>query len=102
MDGQQFVDAVRVAVRDSAVSGTLALLQQPPGRRPSAALRNNAAWYASLSESDRDRLASIMQEVVDQAVFGLLCVIDGVRAIEDGPTKGTFELTYVGEKTTLL
>jgi hypothetical protein len=29
------------------------------------------------------------------ATFGALCIIDGVRAIEDGPDKGEYEIFYV-------
>ena len=39
---------------------------------------------------------------MDQAVFGFLCVLDGVRAVENGPDKGTFELRYLKDGSVLL
>jgi hypothetical protein len=102
MEGQEFVNAIKLAVRDAAISGALSLLERPPGRQPSASLLENADWYASLSESERQKLLNIIQGAVDQAVFGFLCVIDGVRAIEDGAEKGRLELRHINEKETLL
>jgi hypothetical protein len=37
-----------------------------------------------------------VKAAVDKAVFGFFCVLDGVRAIEDGRLGGALELRYVG------
>jgi hypothetical protein len=39
MNKQEFVDVVRLVVRDRAASGTMGLLQRPPGRRPAEDLQ---------------------------------------------------------------
>ena len=39
-------------------------------------------------------LSKVIELLVHAGVFGLLSVIDGVRAIEDGSKKGRFELSY--------
>jgi hypothetical protein len=41
-------------------------------------------------------------DAVNRAVFGFLCVIDGVRAIEHGADKGSLELRYVKNGSVLL
>jgi hypothetical protein len=39
----------------------------------------------------------------ESAVFGVMCVLDGVRAIESGSEKGDLELYYVkGDRKILL
>jgi hypothetical protein len=102
MDGQDFVEVIKVVVRDSAISSTLNALERPAGRRPSLESKENAAWYASLDEEERRRLADVVKAAVDHAVFGFLCVIDGVRAIENDAQKGRLELRYIKGSTTIL
>ena len=53
-----------------------------------------SAWFNGLGEVDQAFVARIVRQAADEAVFGFLCVLDGVRAIEDGPVKGDFELRY--------
>ena len=102
MDSQEFVDAIKLVVRDAAVSGTLRVLQQVPGRRPTAEVTENSVWYQSLNDQQRARLSSIVRHAGDQAVFGFLCVMDGVRAIENGKEKGHLELLHIKDKATIL
>jgi hypothetical protein len=102
MDSRQFVDIIRVVVRDSAVSDTLTFLQKPTGRRPDQERLKGSGWYNSLDKDQQGIVANIIKDAVDRAVFGLLCVLDGVRAVEDGPIKGHFELRYVKTNVTVL
>ena len=48
-------------------------------------------------------LKEVLSEAAESAVFGFLCILDGVRVIEDVTDKGTLELYFVksGEKTQL-
>ena len=102
MDSQEFIDAVKLAVRDSAVSEILGILSSPPGRRPKQEITEMSAWYNSLDMDQRRMVAGVIKEAADSAVFGFLCVLDGVRAVEDSPHKGHFELRYVKDGVTLL
>jgi hypothetical protein len=102
MDGKQFVDLLRVLVRDGAASEELDVLRSPPGGRPPTDLQERSAWYNSLHDDQKRILASIILDVADRAVFGFLCVLDGVRSIEDGPDKGRLELRYVKDDSILL
>src|SRR5690348_8881340 len=98
MNSEQFVNMLRTVVRDSAVSEELSVLQSPPGRQPAAALLQRSQWYLSLSEEQKELLSSIIGDVADRAVFGVLCVLDGARAIEDCQEKGRLELRYIKDE----
>lgn len=58
-------------------------------------------WYNSLSDENKQMVLSMMEEAVDSALFGLLCVIDGIRTIEESEEKTTFQVLSIrdGEKT---
>ena len=101
MDSQQFVELLRTLVRDSAASEELSILQDPPGKRPSPDVQERSKWYHSLDENQKRILSSVILDVADRAVFGFLCVLDGVRAIENS-NRGRLELRYVNDKATLL
>jgi hypothetical protein len=102
MNSHEFVAVIRRTVRDSAVDGEIQVLEHPPGRRPPAEVIAQSKWYKSLDDEARKMLASIIASAVDMSVFGFLCVLDGVRVVEDGPNKGAFELRYVKDSETLL
>jgi hypothetical protein len=102
-DSQKFVDALKTVVRDGAASDELSVLRTPPGRRPASELVEQSAWYSSLDNVQKRILSSIILDVAHAAVFGVLCVLDGVRAIENNPDRGRLQLYYVKkEKATLL
>jgi hypothetical protein len=102
MNSHEFIDGVRKIVRDGAAAETLRVLQKVPGRRPSDELRERSEWYNSLGDEQKRVLSSILLDAVDRAVFGFLCVLDGVRAIESDADKGKLELRYVKNDSVLL
>jgi hypothetical protein len=109
MDSQDFVDSIKEAVRDAAIADTLSVLENPVGRKTIQETRDMAEWYKSLDENQKRLLLKIITKSVDLSVFGILCVIDGSRSIEDRSTggssggRGVFELNYVkdGQSVTL-
>lgn len=102
MDSRQFINALRVVVRDGAVSEEFSVLKKPPGRRPPENLKEISAWYNTLDDEQKRILSVVLCDVVDRAVFGFLCVLDGVRAIENDADKGRLELRYVKNGSVLL
>lgn len=100
MKREEFVNAIKATVRDTAVTGSLALLNEPPGRKPHPELLGLSDWFKRLSDDDKKMLEMVLRLNADAAVFGFLAVLDGERAIEDTLEKGEFELFYVrdGEK----
>ena len=99
MNESEFVAAIRLVVEKSAVEDCLNTYREPPGRNPSAELVQLSKWYETLSETDQSMVRKAMQDVAQAAVFGFFCVLDGVRAIEDGPHKGSLELWHAKNDT---
>lgn len=94
MSPEEFVEAVRDVVMESAVNGTISVFKSPPGRRPASELVELSRWYLSLREEDRNMVRRVLAFGVRDAVFGLFCVIDGVRQIEPEGPKGDLELVF--------
>ena len=94
LNRQRFVDALRIAVQDQAATGTINLLSRPPGRKPAEELVALSAWFTGLALQDRQNVERVIEMAAADATFGILCVLDGVRAIEDRPDKGTLDLRY--------
>lgn len=102
MNSQEFVKIVKDVVRDSAINDIISVTENPPGRKPSQHLKTRSEWYKTLSDEQKEIVRAIVSDSVDTALFGLLCVIDGVRAIDDSPEKGTLELFYSKGEAQLL
>lgn len=56
-------------------------------------------WYKSLPNEDKTIMHQTISDAVDEAVFGFLCVIDGVRSISSRDEANSLEL-YHANKTT--
>lgn len=93
MKPEHFVQSLKSECRDSAVTDCIASFQSPPGRRPDQALLQLSQWFRSLQPSDREFVIQAMRSVADATLFGVLCVIDGVRTIESEPEKASFTLS---------
>lgn len=103
MNQEEFIAAVKIAVHDSSIRGMMELLTAPPGRRPRAKLKRNSEWFKSLPETERQRVEEIITDTVHFTLFNFLCVLDGVKVIEDTSEKGILQLNFIknGEKTHL-
>lgn len=104
MTQDEFVDALRQYARDAAAKQTLAAISNPPGRRPAADLVALAQWLNALPPDDADAVRRVADLVAHSAVFGVLAILDGARAIEPPGAKGTFELVHIspqGVRSTL-
>ncbi|HKQ35903.1 MAG TPA: hypothetical protein VJT11_11405 [Nitrospiraceae bacterium] len=102
MNSTEFVEAIKVYVRNAAVEDTKANLERPPGRRVPPDIKKRSIWYNQLPDADLEHVHSAISTAVHQALFGFFAVLDGARAIEDGPDKGRLELIYVGNQRVLL
>jgi hypothetical protein len=99
----EFVKSVKAEACDSAVDTLMEILDNPPGRRPDERLVALAAWYRQLSSADKECLHQTITRTAHVAVFGVLAILDGVRAVEGLGPKGEFELYYVkGSQRVLL
>ena len=102
MNNREFVEAVKHEVRDSAVEGVLQNYAQPAGRAPRRELVETSHWYNSLDETGKMMVGRIIRESVDEAIFGLLCVLDGVRNIEDDERRGDLKLLWAKDDQLVL
>jgi hypothetical protein len=102
MDAEEFIDAIKSWVRNQAIKDVIHQLVSPSGRLVPENVKRRAEWYRNLNDSDREMLREVVAEATDSAIFGLLCMIDGVRVIENTYEKGKFELYFVKEGKKLL
>lgn len=102
MDSEKFVSIIREVVRNSAIEDTIENIKDPPGRRVSESELVRSNWFNALSDKDQDSVRSVVEDAVDEAIFGMLSVLDGTRAIEDGDDKGTLTLVYENKRKVLL
>lgn len=94
MNGQEFVGALKKVVVSSAVKSVTENLEEPPGRSPAERLILMSEFYKQLNQEQKDVVITIIKEAVETTAFGLLCVLDGVRAIENPGDKGVLALYY--------
>ena len=103
MTPEDFISALKAAVHDSAIHGIRETLEHPAGRKPTASDVELSDWYHALARTEKEKVMRVVQRAVHASVFGFLCVLDGVRAIEDSQQKGELQLYYVrdGARTLL-
>lgn len=97
MSPSEFVDAIKTEVRDAASSATIAQLRAPTGRKPTDDLKRLSEWFNQLSEEDQQTVGEVAAMVSHNAVFGFLCILDGVRPIQEGYQAGELRLEFVGD-----
>jgi hypothetical protein len=94
MNKEEFIAALKVAVHDSTIKGMKSVLDSPPGRKPHKKTKEISLWFNSLPEEDKQQVDEIIKQTVHASIFGILSVLDGVRAIESTPEKGNLELIF--------
>jgi hypothetical protein len=101
MDADNFIEYIKKHIRDSSVQETISILEKPPGRRPPQKIKELSSWFHAMTAEDKEKLKEVITEAIDSSLFGFLCALDGVRAIEDSENKGRLELYYnkYNEKT---
>lgn len=95
MTKKQFVDALVEVALEHVVSGEVSILLDPPGRVPASDLVARSEWFRELSEDDQSMVVDSMQSAAYGVLHRVLCVLDGVAALESGPNKGTLILSYL-------
>jgi hypothetical protein len=102
MTQKYFIEIVRRVVQQQAVSDILENLENPPGRQPPERIKKLSLFYKQLDKDQQANLKDILNEATEMTLFGMFCVIDGVRSIESGESKGALELWYRKGETTIL
>ena len=94
MTKRAFVGTLAQVALDNAISGEVRVLRDPPGRRPSLDLSARSEWFLGLGDDDRTMVVEAMRAAGYGVLHSVLCVLDGVAAIDAGPNKGTLTLLY--------
>lgn len=95
MDSNEFIQVLKTAVIHNVEMDIIKIYTHPPKRKKISAKEQDIAdWYDQLSEKEKSYVLNLIREGAVSAVFGFLCVLDGVRAIEDGGEKGNLKLYY--------
>ena len=95
MTPEEFIIKIRQVVYESAINGTLSVIQKPPGRRPPENLVVLSQWFMQLPDTDKKIFQRAIALAAHQATFAMLAVLDGVRQIDEAPLKGTLELRHI-------
>ncbi|MFN7942391.1 MAG: hypothetical protein U0X73_12400 [Thermoanaerobaculia bacterium] len=103
MTPEEFVEALKIHARDASVANTLKRIAAPQVRNPSAERVEMAQWYQSLNDNARRILGEVIRMAAHDAVFGALCILDGVRVVTPVETRGSFLLFHdlSGQQTRL-
>lgn len=103
MNAENFVESIKISVIESAIRTMNQYFTEPPGRKPDTFLKDISVWFNGMSESDKEMVQKIVTQAVQTSVFGFLCVLDGVRAIENTADKGQLLLYFEkhGQRTLL-
>ena len=80
---EKFILQLIKHVRESSLYALKTNLLKPSGRKPREKDLLLSKWYTSLSDSDREYCNSVICESIDEAIFGLLCILDRVRILDD-------------------
>jgi len=94
MHSKEFIETIKIVVEEASIKGIQENLNKPVGRHPDQKLIELSRWFNSLSLEGKSMVSKIIKESVEMSVFGFLCVLDGVRPIEDDEEKGKLELFY--------
>ena len=102
MNQIEFISAINNSVLKSSVESVKSILIKPAGRNPNKDLLSLSAWYNALDEVNKSLVDNVISMTSDMTTFGFLCVLDGVRPIEDGFEKGVLKLIYQKENTEVI
>jgi hypothetical protein len=91
---RRFVENLARVTLDASVSGELRVLKQPPGRQPHVDDLARSEWFNGLDDDDQAMVADVMRQTAYAVLHSVLCVLDGVATIVEGPDKGMLRLVH--------
>jgi len=98
---ESFMEKIVEHVYKKAVSGTIKVIESPPGRNPSPSLVKLAEWYSDLDDEGKEQVRRVAIEAADSALFGLFAAFDGIRNIgfegEVTVTEGDYNMSANSE-----
>ena len=98
MQATTFVGRLKQVAGEAAVADVLSQLTRPAGRRPTPEVAARSDWFCGLSRTDKAQVEAVIAEAARAALFGVLCALDGSRAIVERDDGGALELRYRDNK----
>jgi hypothetical protein len=98
----EFVSALVSSVFDSTVKGVVSSLESPPGRSPHGRAVIMHEWFVGLAPADQRFVGEVVRDAAHSALFGVLCVLDGVRVIDAAPHVDLALTASSGEERSIL
>lgn len=95
MNAEQFIDGIKIFLRDNKKKRFLKHFENLPGRNPHKKDIFISEGIKKLDTESRKLLEAVIDESIDSTIFSFLCILDHVRFIEDVGEKTTFELYAV-------
>ena len=102
MKSEEFVSALKIAIRERGCEALINFLKDPTGRSPRKADIENSNWYNNLDASDQDYVKRIILKTIDFSIFQMLCILDHVSFIDDSEEKTTWKLYAIKDEETNL
>jgi len=93
MTKEDFVKTVRFLLKEQGKEELIDEIENPPGRFPKPEKKELAEWFVGLDETSKKYITKIIDMSIDNSLFGIFCILDGVRAIEN-ENKGVLQLYY--------
>jgi hypothetical protein len=87
MTSETFISTLRIQVCNGAVEAVLAALATPSGKQPSQRDVELSHWYIAQTSPVQGLVREIIEEAVEQAVFNVLAILDGVAPIGSGNSR---------------
>jgi len=100
MTREQFVRNLKLATLDNAAHDEIRTILDPPRRKPDRSNDDIAAWFRSLLPREQQLALRFAQLTGDSVLFGVLCVLDGVRAIHERGSPGELKLSWTEKGVT--
>lgn len=99
----KFIEVLKASVLNNIEIEIINNYITPPKRKKNTDRdKEIAGWYNQLSDKLKRYLIDLIREGANSAVFGFLCILDGVRAIDNEVDKGSLELYYKNHSNTIL
>lgn len=93
MKKEDFIKTVRFLLKEKGGVELIDEIENPPGRFPKPEKKELAEWFAGLDENSKKHISKIIDMSIDNSLFGMFCIIDGIRAVEN-ENKGQLKLYY--------
>jgi hypothetical protein len=92
MNKDTLVQKIKESLLDRGTKDLMVLYKNPPGRKPSQKLIRISQWLSTLKEEDQEIVRMVINDSIQSTIFGLFCILDGVRFLENEEEKTQFEL----------